>query len=176
MAFYQLFLLPSISYEAALSQDWNWAIMEVYKTDVHTEHSEYGLLFFLFKKPSGTRVNTVVEHLCFHHTVLESQQRWDRVFCFGTDLSSVQRFAQIRAVTLVSHTFLWQFRPANGKKACTGFVSRFEVSVSLLTEPEPVPSVVPLVHHLLPFLRQLNQLLLDLAQAVITVAVTYQHY
>lgn len=93
MAFYQLFLLLSISYEAALFQDLNWAIMEVYKTDVHTEHSEYRLLFFLFKKPSGTRLNTVVEHLCFHHTVLESQRCLleTECFCFGTDLSSVQK-------------------------------------------------------------------------------------
>ena len=37
----------------------------------------------------------------------------------------------------------------------------------LLTEPEPVPSVVPLEHHLLPLLRQLYQLLLDLTQAVV---------
>ncbi len=37
----------------------------------------------------------------------------------------------------------------------------------LLTESEKVPSVVPLQHHLLPFLRQLHQLFLDLTQAVI---------
>lgn len=37
----------------------------------------------------------------------------------------------------------------------------------LLTESEPVPSVVPLEHHLLPFLDQLHQLLFDLTQAVI---------
>lgn len=50
---------------------------------------------------------------------------------------------------------------------CTGYVFRLEVSVVLLTESQPVPSVVPLEHHLLPFLRQLHQLLLDLTQAVI---------
>lgn len=42
-----------------------------------------------------------------------------------------------------------------------------EVSVALLTESEPVPSVVPLEHHLLPLLHQLHQLLFDLTQAVI---------
>lgn len=50
---------------------------------------------------------------------------------------------------------------------CTGFVFSLEVSVVLLTESEPVPSVIPLEHHLLPFLRQLHQLLLDLTRAVI---------
>lgn len=37
----------------------------------------------------------------------------------------------------------------------------------LLTESEPVPSVVPLELHLLLLLRQLQQLLLDLTPAVI---------
>lgn len=49
---------------------------------------------------------------------------------------------------------------------CTGFAFRLEVIVSVLTESEPVPSVVPLEHHLLPFFRQLQQLLLNLTQAV----------
>ena len=62
--FSQLFLLLSVSYEAALSQDLN---CEVYKTDVHAEPSEYRPPIFLFKEPSGTRVNAVVQHLCFHH-------------------------------------------------------------------------------------------------------------
>lgn len=51
---------------------------------------------------------------------------------------------------------------------CTEFVFRVEISVVLLTESEPVPSVVPLEHHLLPFLHQLHQLLFDLTQAVIS--------
>ena len=48
-----------------------------------------------------------------------------------------------------------------------GWSVRLEVRVDLLTESEPVPSVIPLEHHLLPFLHQLYHLLFDLTQVVI---------
>lgn len=48
--------------------------------------------------------------------------------------------------------------PAN---CCVSFVCSYWLEGEL-TEPQPVPSVVPLEHHLLPLLAQLQQLLLDL--------------
>lgn len=41
-----------------------------------------------------------------------------------------------------------------------------EVGAVVLTQSEPVPSVIPFEHHLFPFLHQLHQLLFDLTQAV----------
>lgn len=50
---------------------------------------------------------------------------------------------------------------------CMCLKTETKKGVVLLTESEPVPSVIPLEHHLLPLLQQLSELLLDLTRAVI---------